>query len=99
MRFAGTNTGDETVTTTPHVNLNGTSREQLVEQQVAFCEALSAAIQVLREAAPNARDYQRPGEQTDYLADCAEHQRRDRTLHAMLADVEATAYAISQSAS
>lgn len=47
----------------PQVNLNGTSREQLVEQQCDVMAALRAVTAAMGEASPNGRDYQlRPAE-------------------------------------
>jgi hypothetical protein len=47
----------------PQVNLNGTSRDALVAQQIEVLRALVALQHALAEAAPNGRDYQlRPAE-------------------------------------
>jgi len=41
----------------PQVNLNGTTRERLVEQQCAVMEHLRATYAAMCEAAPHGRDY------------------------------------------
>ena len=47
----------------PQVNLNGTSREALVNQQVDVLRVLVKLTDAMSEAAPNGRDYQlRPAE-------------------------------------
>jgi hypothetical protein len=47
----------------PQVNLNGTSREALVEQQCDVMHALQDVLTKMGAAAPNGRDYQfRPAE-------------------------------------
>ena len=42
----------------PVVNLNGTSRESLLEQRWAAMDAISTALIALSECSPNGRDYQ-----------------------------------------
>lgn len=47
----------------PQVNLNGTSRDELVRQQLAVLAAFRVLQQAMAEASPNGRDYQlRPAE-------------------------------------
>jgi len=41
----------------PSVHLNGTSREELVEQNMNALHAVNTAAEILRKATPNARDY------------------------------------------
>ena len=43
---------------TPHLNPNGTTPKELLQQQVDAMQALIRAIEKLRAAAPHARDYQ-----------------------------------------
>lgn len=47
----------------PTIHLNGTSWQRLEEQYEAASDAIEAAIQSLKDAAPNGRDYypQGPG--------------------------------------
>lgn len=42
----------------PRVNLNGSSRDALIEQRRNVCDALRTALQALQEAAPHGSDYQ-----------------------------------------
>ena len=47
----------------PQINLNGTSRECLVEQQCSVLHVLRSLLKVMEQASPNGRDYQlRPAE-------------------------------------
>lgn len=50
--------------TAPTVNLNGTSKDALIEQQKAIMAASENLIAVLRQASPHGRDYQisKPGD-------------------------------------
>lgn len=43
--------------TRPYINLNGTSREALKEQQMAVCKASAALLQAMNDASPHGRDY------------------------------------------
>lgn len=64
---------------TPHVNLNGTSAEDLVTQRLAVHKAALALIDALKQMAPNGRDY--PGD--------PDGAQRDRgTNYARIASVE-----------
>jgi hypothetical protein len=43
---------------TPHLHPNGTTPKELLKQQVDVMSALIIAIEKLRQAGPNGRDYQ-----------------------------------------
>jgi hypothetical protein len=43
--------------TMPHVHLNGTSRDQLLEGYIDSVNAVRHAIEVVQKNAPNMRDY------------------------------------------
>ena len=43
---------------TPHLNPNGTTPKELLKQQMDVMSALIIAIEKLRQAGPNGRDYQ-----------------------------------------
>lgn len=43
--------------TMPTIHLNGTSRSELLEQQVVAIDAVRKAIDALQQASPNGRDY------------------------------------------
>jgi hypothetical protein len=45
----------------PYVNLNGASRESLIQQHADVAGAAEALIQALGRAAPHGRDYQTVG--------------------------------------
>ena len=79
----------------PQVNLNGTSRERLVEQQCDVMEALRKTYEAMAEAAPNGRDYQlRPAE---FKGAQEAWQERMLAVHLMLQDIEVHAVAIQES--
>lgn len=42
----------------PQVNINGTSRQALVDARIVAIEAVRTAMQALGECSPNGRDYQ-----------------------------------------
>jgi hypothetical protein len=47
----------------PQINLNGSPKERLIEQQCNVMHAASALLKALQEATPNGRDFQfRPAE-------------------------------------
>jgi hypothetical protein len=47
----------------PQINLNGSPRERLVEQQCDVLAAIRELLKAMQEASPNGRDYQfRPAE-------------------------------------
>jgi len=79
----------------PQVNLNGTSREELVSQQLRVMEALHSTYLSMNDAAPNGRDYQlRPAE----FAPAREAwDARMLVVHNMLKEIEAHALAIQDS--
>lgn len=58
---------------TPTININGTSRDDLIQPRLRAYDHLHAAVEQLRQVAPNGRDY--PG--TDRcLADREIHYKR-----------------------
>lgn len=79
----------------PIVNLNGTSKEELVKQQMAVWKAAETLYLALAEAAPHGRDYQ-ISPKDDY------HNAREEFLQAAFAvqkikkDAEERAFAIDQ---
>lgn len=76
----------------PQVNLNGTSRERLVEQQSDVATALRKTYQAMAEAAPNGRDYQfRPAE---FYGAQEAWQERMQAIYLMLKEIMAHATAI-----
>ena len=76
----------------PQVNLNGTSREALVDQQRDVLDALRKLYEAMAEASPHGRDYQfRPEE---YLAAREAWDERMLAVHLMMKDIEVHAMAI-----
>jgi hypothetical protein len=81
--------------TLPQVNLNGTSREALVEQQCDVMRALDKLYEAMQEAAPNGRDYQlRPTEFNPAREAWHERMKLIRDMHN---EIEAHAVAIQDS--
>ena len=58
----------------PVINLNGTSSNELIEQNKAVWSALETALQRMREAMPHGRDFQTAGGM--FIAEKAQEQRR-----------------------
>lgn len=76
----------------PQVNLNGTSREVLVEQQLDVLHALDDLHKAMNEASPNGRDYQlRPAE---FEPAREAWQERMKLIGDMRKEIEAHAMAI-----
>lgn len=71
----------------PTIHLNGTSRDALYEQMVEVGSALVKALDALREAAPNARDYYPQGPDAFEQAR-REHESRVERVNAVQAEVE-----------
>lgn len=81
--------------TFPTVHLNGTGGERLLEQQRDVCQALHAALDALREASPNGRDYYVQG--NDVFAQAArEHRARIEAIKMVLGEAEKIAHNISE---
>jgi hypothetical protein len=71
---------------TPVVHLNGTSREELLDQVVKAGQALRQAINALHDAEPNARDYYPKG--NGYWEGARqEHQDRVNRLQGVLSEL------------
>lgn len=80
----------------PQINLNGTSPDQLLEQQMEVNETLRAAIKAMVEATPNGRDFQlRPAEHKAALT--AWHDRCE-VLSRMLAEMEQFGFELASAA-
>jgi len=78
----------------PIVNLNGTSREELLAQQLDVLEAIEVLIRTMQVAMPNARDFQpRPQE---YIPARDAWIERIEILTQMKQQLAANAYCISQ---
>lgn len=66
---------------TPRLNLNGTGMDDLIDPRFKAMDHLMDAIDELRKATPNGRDY--PGDAEACRADREEHYRRVATLTAL----------------
>ena len=60
------------------VNLNGTSRDDLVAQQRAVMDAADTLLEAMGMANPHGRDYQLNADPTDYQQDRDEWQEKRR---------------------
>jgi hypothetical protein len=70
----------------PQISLNGTSKRELVDQQLAVAGALRLVLEAMSAAAPNGRDYQhRPGE---YSASRAAWVARQAAIVELRRDIE-----------
>lgn len=79
----------------PQINLNGSPRERLVEQQCDVMAAIRELLMALEEASPNGRDYQfRPAE---FAPAQAAWQERWQVIEDMRKEIEAHAMAIQDS--
>jgi ferredoxin-NADP reductase len=71
----------------PTVHLNGTSKEMLLEQVCDAGHALRKALEAMREAAPNGRDYYVQGPEA-FKEAAEEHAARDRQVREVLKQYE-----------
>jgi len=81
--------------TMPRVHLNGTSKDELLRQQLAAISALRVAVEGLAQAAPNARDYYVIGP-TAFEAARKQHETRMHRLADNIRELTAIAEAIDQ---
>lgn len=78
----------------PIINVNGTSRSELLEQHQLVCRHIRHAIVALQEACPHGRDYQTlPGDKATTALHTAldEHSNRLLRLRQVLVEVETIA--------
>jgi hypothetical protein len=78
---------DMTTTVLPSVNLNGTSRNELIEQNLQALRSLRTAAEMIRFAAPNGRDYPDP---EVYKAARAAFDANIASIRCMIAGYERT---------
>jgi hypothetical protein len=72
-------------TLNPIPNLNGTSREELIDLRLAARDALLSAMKALGEMRPHGRDY--IGNSEAYQRDLVIHNERVRALDGMVNDL------------
>jgi hypothetical protein len=85
---------NKTIIVIPAVNINGTSRAELVEQQLTARHALDAAMLAMKAAAPHGRDYQTVDQSVFRIAR-AEHGRRLQAIVALMSEYQQMAEAIN----
>ena len=79
---------------TPIIHMNGTSKRALIDQLCTAYRAVQDAMDALRQASPNGRDfYPEPGRLQKAEA---QHRARQERLQAVLESLEAEAEAIDR---
>ncbi len=74
--------------TIPTIHLNGTSKDDLLEQWMGYASALRAAREALTKAQPNGRDYY--VQSSDALREALnEHSDRARKIDSLIEEAEA----------
>jgi len=84
------------MTITPTIHLNGTSKTELLDQQLKALEALRKAGAALMRAAPNGRDYYPQGPQA-YTEAATDHTARLKRIEVTIKELTDIASAISDS--
>lgn len=79
----------------PVVNMNGTSREELIEQRRHQLDWLRAALGAFRNAVPHARDWQ-TDPQRGYTKAREIHARRVTLLNKIKNEIEEEAFLLSK---
>lgn len=79
---------------TPTIHTNGTSQEELLEQNTRAAQAVQTALQALAEAAPNQRDYYPQGHEA-WLEAAKAHQSRQARLMDVMNELRDLAEAIA----
>jgi hypothetical protein len=80
----------------PTLNINGSSADDLVNPRLKAMDHLMDAIEALKQAAPNGRDY--PGDYDGCHADREEHYSRLAKLRALREELMAEAVYIKEQA-
>lgn len=80
----------------PLINLNGTTREALVEQRTVVLASLWKAIEDMREHVPHGRDYQGYKDDMQYTRDRALWELRMSRLVDLREEIMAEAVAIQE---
>ena len=80
---------------TPMVNINGTSRDELVQQRRDFLDTLRTAMGTMMAMRPHLRDY--PHDRLQYEADRELHDQRFKALYTLKSEIEEEALAIMNS--
>jgi hypothetical protein len=77
----------------PCVHMNGTSKQDLLKQQIAVIDAANALLAALRAATPNGRDFYPLGDEALVRA-AGEHRNRLASVAMVHDDAETIALAI-----
>jgi alpha-ketoglutarate-dependent taurine dioxygenase len=72
----------------PTLHLGGTARDTLFEDTIDALDALRDALRALDVTNPNTRDYPKPGEITQAIA---QHLDRKRRIESVISELEALA--------
>lgn len=78
----------------PSININGTSRDSLVQTRRDALEAIMDAMKALQETLPHGRDY--VGRSHQYDLDRATYRERFATLDKLYNEIQDEALAIMQ---
>ena len=81
----------------PTIHLNGTSKQQLLDDYCDTRQALDAAMEKMIENGPNARDYYPAGDQA-YRQAVKEHHDRIEQIHRVRFEIETIAEHIADAA-
>jgi hypothetical protein len=76
----------------PIININGSSKDDLIQPRRDAYDALQAALKALQQVMPNGRDY--PGDNDRCLADRQTHYGRLAALQAIATEIVAEAVLI-----
>lgn len=79
---------------TPQININGSSKSDLIQPRLKAMDHLMDAIEALQRATPNGRDY--PGNAVACTADREEHYDRLAKLRALREEIMAEAVHIKE---
>jgi len=79
---------------TPQININGSSKDDLLMPRLNAMDLLMDAIEALKQVTPNGRDY--PGNNTACIADREEHYDRLAKLRALREELMAEAVYIEE---
>jgi len=77
---------------TPQININGTSRDDLINPRRDAIDHLMDAVEALKQVTPNGRDY--PGNPDGCVADRVKHYQRIGSLMAIREAIHAEAIRI-----
>jgi len=85
---------DQIAIQSPHIHMNGTSKDYLLDRLCDASQSLNAAFEALRQTSPNGRDYYPLGPDAMRIAQ-EQHEDRTRRLDAIKAEIDQMAEAVS----